>query len=71
MADGRYQEAKALVIAQQKASVSLIQRTLLVGYNEACRYIERMEAEGICGRPKSTGVRPMLTTATKPRTRLE
>jgi DNA segregation ATPase FtsK/SpoIIIE-like protein len=56
----RYAEALALVIGAQTASTSFMQRKLHMGYNEACRYIERMEAEGHVGKPNNVGRREVL-----------
>jgi len=42
-----YQAAKALVLQQRKASVSLVQRHLRLGYLRACALFERMQAEGV------------------------
>jgi S-DNA-T family DNA segregation ATPase FtsK/SpoIIIE len=47
--EGLYQEALAVVIRQKKASTSLIQRHLRIGYNRAARLIDRMESEGVIG----------------------
>ena len=42
-----YAEAVAIVRAEDKASISLIQRRLGLGYNAAARLLERMESENI------------------------
>ena len=45
--DTLYQQAVSIVIEQQKASTSFIQRYLQIGYNRAARIIEHMEKEGL------------------------
>ena len=45
--DPLYEHAVKVVRAQQRASVSLVQRTLQIGYNRAARLIEAMEAAGV------------------------
>ncbi len=56
-----YQEALALVSRQKKASTSLIQRYLRIGYNRAARLIDRMESEGVIGPSDGTSrPRPLL-----------
>ncbi|MDM8516144.1 DNA translocase FtsK 4TM domain-containing protein [Desulfobacterales bacterium HSG16] len=54
--DPKYDEAVAFVTRKKKASISLIQRNLRIGYNRAARIIEMMETEGIVG--PSDGSRP-------------
>jgi S-DNA-T family DNA segregation ATPase FtsK/SpoIIIE len=54
--DEKYDEAVALVAEAGKASISLIQRHLRIGYNRAARIIERMEEDGIIG--PSEGIKP-------------
>ena len=63
MRPDRYEEAKAAVLANQKASASLLQRHLKIGFNEACGYIERMEAEGLCSRGDEAGRRTLIAPA--------
>ena len=55
-----YQRALALVLEHQKASTSWLQRQLVVGYNSAARFIERMEVEGAVGSPDHVGRREVL-----------
>lgn len=47
--DEHYDVAVALVTKNQRASVSMVQRHLRVGYNRAARIIEMMEQEGVVG----------------------
>jgi DNA segregation ATPase FtsK/SpoIIIE, S-DNA-T family len=47
--DELYNEAVAIVAETRKASISMIQRRLRVGYNRAARMVERMEREGVVG----------------------
>ena len=44
--DPLFEEAKALVIETEKASASMIQRRLSVGFNRATRLMEELEAAG-------------------------
>jgi S-DNA-T family DNA segregation ATPase FtsK/SpoIIIE len=47
--DELYQEAVKVVVEAGRASTSLLQRRLRIGFNRAARMIERMEREGIVG----------------------
>ncbi|MBC7217284.1 MAG: DNA translocase FtsK 4TM domain-containing protein [Candidatus Caldatribacterium sp.] len=47
--DELYEEAVRIVVETGKASTSLLQRRLRIGFNRAARLIERMEREGIVG----------------------
>ncbi len=58
--DQLYDQAVALVMREQKASTSYIQRQLQIGYNRAARLIEQMEAEGILSEANSAGKRQIL-----------
>ena len=60
MSENQYREAVACVVATQKGSTSLIQRVLYIGYNNAARLAERMEAEGILSKPNSAGARKVM-----------
>ncbi|MGH1419586.1 MAG: DNA translocase FtsK [Hyphomicrobiaceae bacterium] len=55
-----YDRAVALVIKDQKASTSYVQRRLSIGYNRAADLIERMEADGIIGPAGRGGKREIL-----------
>ena len=58
--DELYDKAVALVCRERKASTSFVQRHLQIGYNRAARMIERMEAEGVIGKPNHVGKREVL-----------
>lgn len=47
--DQTYQEALRIVVDSGKASASLLQRRLGIGYAKAARYIDTMEEQGIVG----------------------
>lgn len=49
MQDEIYEEVKAYVIQEQKASTSLLQRRFGIGYNRAARIIDMLEARGVIG----------------------
>jgi S-DNA-T family DNA segregation ATPase FtsK/SpoIIIE len=53
--DDIYQRAIAVVTRERKASTSLLQRKLNLGYGRAARLIDRMEAEGIVGPDRGAG----------------
>lgn len=59
-ADALYDQAIAVVTQARKASISLVQRRLKIGYNRAARLIERMEAEGVVSEVHSNGLREVL-----------
>ncbi len=54
--DDLYNEAVAAVMAQGKASASLLQRRLRIGYGRAARLMEEMEEKGVIG--PADGSRP-------------
>ncbi|MEY2884691.1 MAG: hypothetical protein RL490_2415 [Pseudomonadota bacterium] len=55
-----YARAIEIVAIAQKASTSYLQRQLRVGYNNAARLIEQMEADGFVSRPDHVGRREVL-----------
>lgn len=52
--DPLFEEAKSLVIETQKASASMIQRRLSVGFNRATRLMEELEMAGVIGPAEGT-----------------
>ncbi|MBF0394888.1 MAG: cell division protein FtsK, partial [Alphaproteobacteria bacterium] len=58
--DDLYDQAVSLVLRENKASTSFVQRHLQIGYNRAARLIERMEQEGVVGRANHVGKREVL-----------
>ena len=58
-----YDQAVAIVLRDQKASTSYIQRRLQIGYNRAASIMERMEQEGVVGKPNHAGKREILLGA--------
>jgi S-DNA-T family DNA segregation ATPase FtsK/SpoIIIE len=59
--DPLWEQAVALVRREGKASASLLQRRLRIGYTRAARLVDAMEDEGIVGPPHpGSGVRPIL-----------
>ena len=54
--DEFYDRAVAIVSESRRASTSMLQRRLKIGYNRAARIIERMEIEGVVG--PADGVKP-------------
>lgn len=62
-ADPLYDEAVAIVIKTRRASISLVQRNLRIGYNRAARLIEEMERAGLVSSMQSNGNREVLVPA--------
>ena len=58
--DPLFEEAKVLVIETQKASASMIQRRLSVGFNRATRLMEELEMAGVIGPAEGTKPRKVL-----------
>ena len=55
-----YEQAVALVIREQRASTSFVQRHLRIGYNRAATLIEEMETAGIISKSNHVGKREVL-----------
>ncbi|QJE03324.1 hypothetical protein HH212_12075 [Massilia forsythiae] len=55
--DDLYDQAAAIVLQHRRASISLVQRHLRIGYNRAARLIEQMERVGIVTPPAASGER--------------
>jgi S-DNA-T family DNA segregation ATPase FtsK/SpoIIIE len=58
--DDLYDQAVALVLRENKVSVSFIQRYLQIGYNRSARIVERMETEGLVSQANHVGKREIL-----------
>jgi len=58
--DELYEEAKEIVLADRKTSISYLQRKLQIGYNRAARIIEQMEQRGLLTPPNAKGNRDIL-----------
>lgn len=61
--DPMLEQARELVLKERKASISLIQRALRLGYNRAARLLEALEAEGTVSAMNSSGSRTILKEA--------
>ena len=57
-----YDQAVDLVIREQRASTSFVQRHLRIGYNRAATLIEEMEAAGIISGSNHVGKRDVLVS---------
>ncbi|MFO8032157.1 MAG: DNA translocase FtsK 4TM domain-containing protein [Desulfohalobiaceae bacterium] len=58
--DPLYEQALDFVLEQGKASISMIQRQLRVGFNRAARYVEQMEKDGVIGPQEGSKPRHVL-----------
>ena len=58
--DELYQEAARFVVETGRASTSLLQRRLRIGYGRAARLLDMMEHEGIIGPPDGSRPRQVL-----------
>ena len=60
-ADPMYDQAVvAVVVEHRKASISLVQRHLRIGYNRAARLLEQMEKSGLVSSMSTNGNRDIL-----------
>jgi DNA segregation ATPase FtsK/SpoIIIE, S-DNA-T family len=59
-ADPLYDEAVTIVLKNKRASISLVQRHLRIGYNRAARLVEDMERAGLVSPMQSNGNREIL-----------
>jgi len=61
--DALYDQAVAVVLKNRRASISLVQRHLRIGYNRAARLLEQMEKSGLVSSMQSNGNREILVPA--------
>lgn len=59
--DELYDEAKAIVLSEEKTSISYLQRRLKVGYNRAASIVEQLEQNGILTPPNAKGQREIIS----------
>lgn len=59
-ADPLYDQAVAVVLQQKRASISLVQRHLRIGYNRSARLLEQMEQSGVVSPMQPNGSREIL-----------
>jgi S-DNA-T family DNA segregation ATPase FtsK/SpoIIIE len=61
--DPMYDQAVEVVLKNRKASISLVQRHLKIGYNRAARLVEDMENAGLVSAMSGSGQREILVPA--------
>lgn len=61
--DPLYDEAVRIVTESRRASISLVQRRLRIGYNRAARMMEEMEIAGVVSTADNSGSREVLAAA--------
>lgn len=61
--DPMYDQAVAIVLQHRRASISLVQRHLRIGYNRAARLLEQMEKSGVVSGMAANGNRDILVPA--------
>jgi S-DNA-T family DNA segregation ATPase FtsK/SpoIIIE len=59
-ADPMYDQAVAIVLQNRRASISLVQRHLRIGYNRAARLLEQMEKSGLVSAMATNGNRDII-----------
>ena len=58
--DPMYDQAVEVVLKHRRASISLVQRHLRIGYNRAARLLEQMERSGLVSAMQSNGNREII-----------
>ncbi len=61
--DPMYDQAVEVVLKNRRASISLVQRHLKIGYNRAARLVEEMEKAGLVSSMSGSGQREILVPA--------
>jgi S-DNA-T family DNA segregation ATPase FtsK/SpoIIIE len=58
--DELYEDAKAIILTDQKTSISYLQRKLQIGYNRSANIIEQLQEMGVLSAPNNKGQRDIL-----------
>lgn len=58
--DELYEDAKKIILADQKTSISYLQRKLQIGYNRSANIIEQLQEMGVLSAPNNKGQREII-----------
>ena len=58
--DALYDQAKEIIITDQKTSISYLQRKLQIGYNRSANIIEQLQEMGVLSAPNNKGQREII-----------
>ena len=58
--DELYEQAKEIIIGDQKTSISYLQRKLQIGYNRSANIIEQLQEMGVLSAPNNKGQREII-----------
>jgi len=58
--DELYEQAKSIILSDQKTSISYLQRKLQIGYNRSANIIEQLQEMGVLSTPNNKGQRDIL-----------
>ncbi len=58
--DELYEQAKEIIITEQKTSISYLQRKLQIGYNRSANIIEQLQEMGVLSTPNNKGQRDII-----------
>jgi S-DNA-T family DNA segregation ATPase FtsK/SpoIIIE len=58
--DELYEEARSIVLTEQKTSISYLQRRLQIGYNRSATLVEQLEQNGVLSAPNAKGNREII-----------
>ena len=62
VSEEEYERAKAIVIEANRASISMLQQRMNIGYNHASRIVDLLERRGVVGPHRGAGPREVLST---------
>jgi len=58
--DELYEDAKQIILSDQKTSISYLQRKLQIGYNRSANIIEQLQEMGVLSAPNNKGQREIM-----------